>query len=210
MDHLAKRALIVIDVQNEYFSGNLKIEYPDPKLAISNIVAAIEVAKKYEIPVIIVQNFAPENAPLFARGTFGSELHPQLLQFSEDLYLEKSMPSAFTGTKLEEWIKFNEINTLTVVGFMTQNCDDSTIKHALHIGLNVEFLSDASGAVPYKNRAGFASAADIHRVFSVVMQARFAAVLSTKEWIYRVETQQTPIRETIFQSHENAKAFEGI
>lgn len=207
MSHSTKRALVVIDVQNEYFFGNLKIEYPNPDLAINNIVIAIKVAKQHNIPVIIVQNFAPENAPLFARGKTGSELHPKLAQFSEDYYVEKSMPSAFTGTNLEEWIISNTIDTLTVVGFMTQNCDDSTIKHALHLGLNVEFLSDASGAVSYKNRAGLASAEEIHRVFAVVMQARFAAVLSTREWVYCIEKDQIPIRETIFQSHENAHTF---
>nr|WP_174506320.1 cysteine hydrolase family protein [Acinetobacter sp. Marseille-Q1620] len=207
MSNNIKRALVVIDVQNEYFSGNLKIAYPDPETAINNVVKAIETAKNNHIPVIIVQNFAPENAQLFAQGSIGAELHPKIIHFAKDHYVVKSMPSAFSGTDLEEWIKINAIDTLTVVGFMTQNCDDSTIKHALHLGLNVEFLSDASGAVPYKNRAGYASAEEIHRIFCVVMQARFAAVLSTHEWINCVHQNTAPIRETIFQSHENAKAY---
>lgn len=199
-----KRALVVIDVQNEYFTGNLKIEYPDPQVALDNIVLAIQTAQAQQIPVVIVQNIAAKNSPLFAAGSVGAELHSNVAHLAKDLYVEKAMPSAFTGTDLEAWINTNQIGILTVVGFMTQNCDDATIKHALHLGLKVEFLSDASGAVPYKNRAGSASAEEIHRIFAVVMQARFAAVLTTQEWIECLEQGIAPIRENIFQSNQNA------
>lgn len=200
MTNHTHRALIVIDVQNEYFSGNLKIQYPDPQHALNNVVLAIETAQQHNIPVIIVQNIAAANAPLFSQGSLGSELHPQIAHYSYAALIIKNMPSAFTGTHLEDWIQSHDINTLTVVGFMTQNCDDATIKHALHMGLEVEFLSDASGAIAYQNRAGSATAEEIHRVFSVVMQARFAAVLTTAEWINCLKSNIKPIRETIFQS----------
>lgn len=66
---------------------------------------------------------------------------------------------------------------------MTHNCDASTIFEATHRGLHVEFLQDASGALPYANEAGQASAEEIHRVFSVVFHTCFAAVSSTDDWI---------------------------
>jgi hypothetical protein len=54
---------------------------------------------------------------------------------------------------------------------------------AMHRGLKVEFLADASGSLPYANAAGRASAEEIHRVFSVVFHSNFAAVGSTEAWI---------------------------
>jgi len=99
-----------------------------------------------------------------------------------------------------------EIDTLTVVGYMTHNCDDTTIKHAFDRGFQVEFLSDASGSVPYANRAGFASAEEIHRVLSVVQQSRFAAVLSTDEWLDCVAQGKAAERDTIYASHQRALA----
>jgi hypothetical protein len=54
---------------------------------------------------------------------------------------------------------------------------------AMHRGLKVEFLADASGALPYANAAGRVSAEEIHRVFSVVFHSNFAAVGSTEDWI---------------------------
>lgn len=202
---IPRRALLVIDVQNEYVDGGLQIEYPDPRQSLANVGRALDAAHAHGVPVVIVQNFAAPDAPLFARGTHGAELHPVVARRPRALYLEKSLPSAFTGTSLAEWIAQHGIDTLTVVGYMTHNCDDATIRHALHAGLAVEFLSDAAGAVAYANRAGAASAEEIHRVFCVVLQSRFAAVLSTDEWIGLLGTGAAAQRETIFGSHRNAR-----
>lgn len=201
-----RRALIIIDVQNEYVSGNLPIEYPDVQSSLANIGRAMDAARAAGVPVVVVQNLAPASSPLFARGTEGADLHPVVSSRAHDHYLEKSLPSAFTGTDLADWLADQRIDTLTVAGYMTHNCDASTINHAVHAGLAVEFLHDATGSVPYENSAGFASAEDIHRVFSVVLHSRFAAVASTDEWIAAV-TNRTPLeRGNIHASNQKARA----
>ena len=135
------------------------------------------------VKVVVVKQMAPENSPIFAKGSHGGDLHPEIARRPRDHYVEKTPPSAFTGTDLEDWLRANHIDTIAVVGYMTHNCDLSTIIHAVHMGFAVEFLSDASGSVPYANSAGYASAEDIHRVVSVVLQSRFAAVLKTAKTI---------------------------
>jgi hypothetical protein len=87
---------------------------------------------------------------------------------------------------------------------MTHNCDDTTIKHAFDAGLKVEFLMDASGSVSYANRAAFASAEEIHRVFCVVEQSRYAAVLTTADWIQHVIAGTRSEGDTISASHRRA------
>ncbi len=72
--------------------------------------------------------------------------------------VEKQLASSFVGTGLADWLRERDIDTLAVVGYMTQHCDDSTIRQAIHEGWQVEYLHDASGSVPYRNRAGQASA----------------------------------------------------
>jgi len=72
----------------------------------------------------------------------------------------------------------------------------------------VEFLHDASGTVPYRNQAGHASAEEIHRVFSVVLQSRFAAVMSTREWMHSVKTGTVPVvRDNIYKSNQRARGL---
>ena len=70
-----RRALIVIDVQNEYVTGDLPIEYPDVQTSLANIGRAIDAAHAAQIPVVVVQNFTPAGSPIFARGSEGAELH---------------------------------------------------------------------------------------------------------------------------------------
>ncbi|MFC4275711.1 cysteine hydrolase family protein [Achromobacter aloeverae] len=200
-----RRALIVIDVQNEYFTGNLPIEYPDPGVSLANINRAVDAAEAHGIPVVIVQHLAPAQSPIFARGSAGAELHPSIAGRPRALLVEKAMASAFAGTELGAWIEKEGIDTLTIVGYMTHNCDDSTIKHARHAGLALEFLNDASGSLPYENRAGAATAEEIHRVFTVVLQSSFAAVLSTDEWLAILENGEPPVRENIYVSNQKAR-----
>ncbi|SIT49997.1 Isochorismatase hydrolase [Paraburkholderia piptadeniae] len=201
-----RRAVIVIDVQNEYVTGDLPIEYPDVQTSLANIGRAIDAARAARIPVVVVQNLTPPGAPIFARGSDGAELHPVVASRERDHFIEKALPSAFTNTDLADWLAARDIDTLTVVGYMTHNCDASTINHALHMGLAVEFLHDATGSVPYENSAGFASAEEIHRVLSVVLQSRFAAVASTQQWIAAVESGGQLERGSIYASNQKARA----
>ena len=201
-----RRALLVIDVQNEYVTGDLPIEYPEVQTSLANIGRAMDAARAAGVPVAVVQNFAPAGSPIFARGTPGAELHPVVASRERDHQIVKDLPSAFTGTDLADWLAARQIDTLTVVGYMTHNCDASTINHAVHAGLAVEFLEDATGSVSYENQAGFASAQEIHRVFSVVLHSRFAAVASTQQWIAAVQAGVALERGNIYASNQQARA----
>jgi nicotinamidase-related amidase len=201
------RALIVIDAQNEYFTGGLPIEYPAPGQTIANIGTAMDAAHAAGIAVIVVQQTAPAGSPLFAIDTDGWQLHPVVASRPRDHYVRKTLPSAYPETGLAQWLQTRGIDTLTVVGYMTHNCNASTINHALHNGTAVEFLHDASGTVPYSNQAGFASAEEIHRVFSVVLQSRFAAVMSTQDWLDCVRAGAVPVRDSIYKSNQRARGL---
>src|SRR5258708_34011897 len=144
-----RRALIVIDVQNEYVTGDLPIEYPPVQTSLANIGRAMDAAHAASVPVIVVQNLAPATSPLFARGSDGAELHPVVASRERDHFVTKSLPSAFPETDLADWLAQHGVDTLTVTGYMTHNCDAATINYALHAGLTVDIPADASGPVPY-------------------------------------------------------------
>ncbi len=202
-----KRALIVIDVQNEYFTGKLGISYPDPAITLPNVGRAMDAAAAAGIPVVVVQHITPPGAPIFAEGSHGAALHPSIAGRPRDHLISKQLASAFTGTGLADWLRARDIDTLSIVGYMTHNCDASTAIHASHDGWQVELLGDASGSLPYRNRAGSASAEEIHRVFTVVMQTGFAAVVTTDDWIAAVQAgQAVAATEGVLGSHLQAVA----
>jgi nicotinamidase-related amidase len=201
------RALLVIDVQQEYVTGSLRIGHPPVQGSLARIGEAMDAARAAGIPVVVVQNRAPADSPLFAHGSPGWQLHPAVASRPHDLLVEKTLPSALAETDLAAWLAARGIDTVTVAGYMTHNCDASTIVDAVHRGFKAEFLVDATGAVSYANAAGFASAEDIHRVFAVVLQSRFAAVVDTRTWIEAVRAGRRLERSTIFASHEAALAL---
>lgn len=204
---MSRRALIVVDVQNDYDGGALPVEFPGVQNSLHNIGTVMDAARSAAIPVVVVQNILHPESPIMAEGSPGCALHGIVASRPYDHYVAKKLPSAFAGTDLEEWLRLHAIDTVTVIGYMTHNCNLSTILHAFHSGFAVEFVSDASGSVPYENRAGRATAEEIHRVVSVVLQARFAAVMPTAEWVAMLQQDAAPERDSIFLSNRRARGL---
>lgn len=201
-----RRALVVVDVQNEYFTGNLLIEHPPRDQSVLAIGRAMDAARAAGIPVVVVQHTAPAGAPVFDKPSATWQLHPEVARRPHDHHVEKHFASVFQGTDLAAWLASHQVDTLTVVGYMTHNCDAATVYGAAERGLSVEVLADATGALPYKNRAGSVSAEEIHRSFLVVFHSNFAAVLTTAEWIEALTTGALPERSNVVASNHAAKA----
>jgi len=178
------RALLVIDVQNEYFTGALPITHPVGHL--ENILRVMDAARG-KMPAVVVQHHFPDpSKPFFQKGTPGWALHPEVAGRPRDLLVEKTMPGSFTGTGLEDWLRSNGITTVTVAGYMTHMCCDTTAREAVHRGFTVELLSDAMGTLALSNSAGSVTAEELHRSILCAQQMLLSEVLSSDEWIARV------------------------
>jgi nicotinamidase-related amidase len=177
-----KQALLVIDVQNEYFTGRLPVTYPAGSF--ENILKAMDWAHTSRVPVAMIQhaNLAPES-PAFRKGTPGFELHDEIKRRHYDILIEKTLPGSFTGTGLEKWLEDQQIDTVTIAGYMTQMCCDTTARQAFHRGYAVNFLSDATGTLSISNAAGSISDADLHKAILITQQMRFSRVMETGDWI---------------------------
>jgi nicotinamidase-related amidase len=69
---------------------------------------------------------------------------------------------------------------------MTHMCCDTTARQAAHLGLMVEFLSDATGTLPVKNSAGEVDAEEMHRATLCAQQMMISEVLETDRWLERL------------------------
>lgn len=203
-----RRALVVIDVQNEYFEGGgLPIEHPPIARTLPNVTAAMDAATQAGVPVVVVRHHAAAGAPLFQPGTHAGELHEAVASRPRDHLVTKAFPSVFTGTGFADWLRERGIDTLAISGYMTHNCVASTIFEGMHGGWTMEYLQDASGALPYENAAGRASAEEIHRVFSVVFHSNFAAAVSTADWIAEVKAGQPLRRDNVLLSNRRGRGL---
>lgn len=175
-----RKALLVIDVQQEYFEGPYRIEYPDNSL--DNIMRALRFAESSNITTVVIRHTS-KSGKHFVKKTPGWELRPEIGKFRPDLYVEKRYPGSFTNTNLETWLRDGEIDTVTIAGYMTHMCCDTTARQAFHLGFNVEFLSDATGTVSLKLGEETLDAQTIHKAFLAGQASQFSRVLSVKEWM---------------------------
>ena len=177
-----KKALLVIDVQNEYFTGKLPVSQSEESL--KNILLAMDRAHENGTPVVVIQHTSQaQNAATFRKGSPEWELHAEIAKRPHDLLIEKHWPGSFTGTNLEDWLKSKDITVVAICGFMTHMCCDTTARQAFHLGFAVDFLSDATGTISIKNEAGEISAEELHKAILIAQGSLFSKVLNTSEWI---------------------------
>ena len=177
------QALIVIDVQNEYFEGGkMPITYPENSF--NTIKEAMRAARNNNIPVVLIQHTETwEHADSFRPGTRQHEIHPEVLEIGGDVTFEKHKPSSFHETGLDAYLKEHNIDTITICGYMTQMCCDTTARQGAHMGYQVNFLSDATGTLSFTNAAGSISAKDLHEATLITQAFAFSRVMTTGEWI---------------------------
>ena len=178
------RALLVIDVQNEYFTGALPITHPAGHL--EQILGVMDAAAG-RVPTVVVQHHFPDpDMPFFQKGTPGWELHPEVAERPREELIEKTLPGAFTNTPLESWLRERGVTTVTIAGYMTHMCCDTTARQAVHRGFTVEFLRDATGTLALDNEAGQVTAEELHRSILCAQQMLLSEVLDVESWLERL------------------------
>src|SRR5690554_1655906 len=102
-----RRALIVIDAQQEYFEGLLPIQYPARHASRARIAEAMDAAEQAGIPAVVVQHKAPAGFPVFAPESATFALHPEIAKRAENAAhrFTKPFASIFAGTGLEAWLR---------------------------------------------------------------------------------------------------------
>jgi nicotinamidase-related amidase len=121
----SKRALILIDVQNDYFPGG-KFPLWNTDSTLANLEQAIAKAHSLGLPIVNVRHIANGKmgiAPFFNDGTPGAEFHPRIVAAAPDAkVVVKEFADGFFGTTLEDVLQDLGAEELLICGMMTQNC----------------------------------------------------------------------------------------
>src|SRR5690606_1581942 len=116
------KALIVIDIQNDYFPGGaFTLENADE--ACQGAVEAIEQAKRDGWLVVGVQHVNSADAPAFKPDTEGVKIHSAIAAALGDASIVvKSEADSFFNTTLKRIVQDAGITDLYLTGMMTQHC----------------------------------------------------------------------------------------
>ncbi len=156
----SRPALIVIDLQNDYFPDGA-FPLADTDAALAAALRAIEQAHQLGMPVILVQHLADLSrgtAPFFNEGTEGAALHPAVRAAAPDApVIVKRFADSFERTTLHETLQRLGVDALVLCGMMTHNCVTHTAlsRQADHYR-SVTVLKDACSTVnPLMNAIAF-------------------------------------------------------
>lgn len=179
-----KRALLVIDVQNEYFTGRLPVIHPSGSF--TNILATMDAARRAAVPIAVIRHGSPvADSAVFRKGSHEWELHAAIAARPHDILIDKEWPDSFHLTALRGWLTDIGADTVAIAGYMTQMCCQTTASRAWHLGYRVEFIADATGTLSLNGLAGPASADELFRSVITTL-SRFAEVMNAADWLDRI------------------------
>lgn len=177
------RALIVVDVQNEFSPRGLRA-VPNHASAMAAIRCWIARAREERWAIAWVQHHnRPDESPAFVPGSWGAELSPELeprLDQPTERHFQKDVYGAFTGTGLEEWLRAQGVQEVLVVGFYAHMCLSTTVREALVRGFRVAVDPEATGARDLEHDVlGRQTADEVRRSALLQLENMGASVVSS-------------------------------
>jgi len=175
-----KKALIVIDMQNDYFyGGNMELQNIDEALNKTNELINFSREQKYKI--YFIQHFSTrEGATFFIPNTKGVKLNNKL-DISNDMIIDKKYPNSFRDTILKEELEKEDISNLIVCGAMTHMCIDTTVRAGFDLGYKITLVSDACATRDLQFKEMIIKADDVHYSFMSALGSVFCEVKNTQE-----------------------------
>jgi nicotinamidase-related amidase len=175
-------ALIVIDAQESFRHRPYFTDAQVPAF-VERLQALVDGAVARAIP--IVQIFHVEDAGPFAEAS-GHVRTLAPLAIAPDAVFHKRRHSALVGSGLDVWLTRNGIRRLIVSGIRTEQCCETTTRHASDLGFDVDFVSEATLTFPMTDAAGRRwSAEDIAARTELVLAGRFARIASVEDALAR-------------------------
>ena len=180
---MAKQALILIDIQNDYFpQGKWPLE--GVEAAADKAAHVLQAFRQAGDAVIHVRHeFAGDDAPFFAPGSEGAHLHAKVMNQGDEPVVLKHFVNAFRQTNLRQLLEQRSITDLVVVGSMSHMCIDAVVRAAADLGYTVTVLHDACATRDQEFNGQVIHAAQVHGAYMASLAFGYAGVVSTDEFL---------------------------
>ncbi len=182
-----KQALLLIDIQNDYFDGGT-MTLVNARTASRQAKLLLEAFRNKHLPVIHIQHIAIRpTATFFLPDTFGANIHEDVQPLQGEKVVIKHFPNSFRETELLDVLREYEITHLTVAGMMTHMCIDATTRAATDLGYVCTLVGDACATRNLEINGETVKAADVHNAFLAALNVTYATVSTTKEQIQSLQ-----------------------
>jgi len=175
-----KTALLVIDIQKDYFPGG---KYPlvNPLEAAKKAYMILQCFRESDNPHVHIQHISLEpDATFFVSGDRGTDIHDSVAHFEGEPIVYKHEPNSFLNTNLLELLKSWEIERVVITGMMTHMCVDATARAASDLGFQVIVAEDACATRDLKYGETTIPADLVHKSFLAALRS-YGKVMKSEE-----------------------------
>jgi nicotinamidase-related amidase len=182
-----KQALLVIDVQQSFRKCSY---WKEEALApfVANVQALIDRCRLQGIAVLQVfhQELANDPANPFTAASGLVTAMPELSLRADEVFYKHVHSALFgkswDGMSLEAWLRGQGIDEVLICGIRTEQCCETTARHASDSGFKVRYVTDATLTFAMRSRSGREfSPADLRERTELVLDGRFAHIVCAAE-----------------------------
>ena len=173
-----KSALILVDIQNDYFPGGA-MELVGMNQAAAQAQELLAACRKARRPIFHVQHLAlGPGATFFRPNTAGVEINESVRPFAGEPVIQKHYPNAFRDTGLLAALKTAGVEELLICGAMSHMCVDATTRAAFDHGFRCTVIHDACASRDLVFEGLTIPAAHVHGAFMAALGMRYARIMS--------------------------------
>ncbi|MGV8917217.1 MAG: cysteine hydrolase family protein [Pseudomonas sp.] len=180
---MTRNALIVVDIQNDYFSGGKWI-LNEVDSAADNAARIIAAARNNGDIVIHIRHETPAvDAPFFVPGSEGAQLHAKAKNIPGELVIVKHYMNPYRETELLRVLQDKGVETVTVVGNMSHMCIDAVTRSSDDFGFKTTVIHDACATHDLEFNGVVVPSAQVHAAFMAALRFGYATVVSADEFL---------------------------
>ena len=187
-----KTALLVIDIQKDYFPGG-KFPLVDPLEAAKKAYMLLQCFREHGGRHVHIQHISLKpNATFFIKGDSGSDIHDSVAHFEGEPIVYKHEPNSFLNTNLLDLLKSWDVERVVITGMMTHMCVDATARAASDLGFQVVIAEDACATRDLKYGDTVIPAEHVHKAFLAALKS-YGKVMKSEEIVALLAEEQTKV-----------------
>ncbi len=176
-----KTALILIDIQNDYFPGG-KMELEGSVEEGERAARLLSFFRDAHLPLVHIQHISTRpTATYFLPNTDGVKTHVSVAPREGETLFQKHFPNSFRDTPLLEHLKREQIERVVIAGMMTHMCVDATTRAAFDFGFQCLVAEDACATRALTHAGKTVRAEDVHRAFLAALNGTYGKVLKADD-----------------------------
>ena len=183
-----KTALILVDIQNDYFPGG-KMELVGSVEASLRAARLLAFFREEHLPLVHIQHVSTRpTATFFLPNTEGVKTHTSVQPLQGETVYQKHFPNSFRETPLLAHLQREQIERVVIAGMMTHMCVDATVRAAYDFGFQCLVAEDACATRVLTHAGQTVDAEDVQRSFLAALDGTYGKVLFVEGVVAELKT----------------------